>query len=433
MDNLNKLKELLDNNKIENQIEEVQLYEDEETCRRIVFKFPVAREFEEFRIYEDDNIESIVNSNFLKYRGISNYEAIWSNELSCIECEVMLPKSNIPNSYILKRLSKYLDSNGVNMDENGEIISLNIYSSDLMNVSIGYSSDDFLVLNTCKERRFANFERDIRRRRVTLKISNIKIKTQEEAKRALEKISNTIFYQLDILYEFLIMLSPRRETRIERRQKGKRLLVRREVTIKEIELKYEYDEIPMALYWFAQSSSYSPIFKYFALYQVIEYYYPIYATINAKTKIQNLLKDPKFSVNKDSDILRLLTVVKMNSNGSIGDEREQLNITLRNVVAGEDIIEYISERTYLSDYYKGKASQKLSEQKLRLNDKLGIMDDIATRIYDIRCSIVHNKASETDNKILPMTKDVELLVNDVELLEFIAKKVIIANSRPFSL
>lgn len=156
------------------------------------------------------------------------------------------------------------------MDENGEPINLNIFFSDIANVSIGYSSDDFLVLNTCKERRFVNFEGDIRRRRVTLKIGNIKVRTQEEAKKALEKISNTIFYQLDVLYEFLIMLSPRRESRIERRQK--RLFVRKDVTIKEIELKYEYDDIPMALYWFAQSSSYSPIFKYFALYQVVEYY-----------------------------------------------------------------------------------------------------------------------------------------------------------------
>ena len=229
------------------------------------------------------------------------------------------------------------------------------------------------------------------------------------------------------------MLSPRRDTRSERRQKEKRLFVRREITIKDIELKYEYDEIPMALYWFAQSSSYSPIFRYFALYQVVEYYYPIYATLNAKNKIQNLLKDPKFNVNRDSDILRLLTAVKTNSNGNIGDEREQLSITLRNVVTGEDIVEYISERTNLSDYYKGKTSQKLSEQKLRLSDKIGIVEDVAMRIYDIRCRIVHNKASETDNKILPMTKDMELLVNDVELLEYIARKVIIDNSRPFSL
>lgn len=76
--------------------------------------------------------------------------------------------------------------------------------------------------------------------------------------------------------------------------------------------------------------------------------------------------------------------------------------------------------------------KRLCEQKLRLTDSLGIIDDVAVRIYEIRCQIVHNKASEINNKILPMTKEVDYLVNELELLKFIARKAIIANSRPFN-
>ncbi len=433
MEKIYKLKSFLDANGIENQIEETQMYEDDESSRYLVFKFPVAREFDEIRIYEDDEgIDNIIDSSIFKYRGISNYEAIWSKEFSCIECEVNVLNFNLSNRHILRRLSGYLGLD-LSKEEVDKLLSLELYCSDKLKVSIGCSSEEFYLLSTCKDRGFFSFDRDKRRFRTTLKIENIDINTQDEAKKILEKVSNTLFYQLELLYDFLIMLSPRRETRRVRRQKEKGLYTRREVVKRNIELNYEYDEIPMALYWFAQGSAYSPIFRYFALYQVIEYYFPIYATKNVKTKIQNLLKDPQFDENRDSDVLRLLKIVSTNSNGNIGDEREQLNGTLRNVVSGEDIIEFVSGNSYLQDYYKGKNCQRLSEHRLRLNDKTGIIDDVAVRIYDIRCKIVHNKATEIDNKILPMTKDMEYLINEVKLLEYIARKVIISNSRPFSL
>jgi hypothetical protein len=87
----------------------------------------------------------------------------------------------------------------------------------------------------------------------------------------------------------------------------------------------------------------------------------------------------------------------------------------------------------LNDFYTNNPAKKLSEQKLRLNDNIGVVDDVAERIYEIRCRIVHNKASEISNKILPMTKNADYLVYEVELLEFIARKAINANSRPFAL
>ena len=132
-------------------------------------------------------------------------------------------------------------------------------------------------------------------------------------------------------------------------------------------------------------------------------------------------------------MVKLLSIIKENSMDNMGSEREQLSITLRSIITGDDIIEFIQSNEDLNEYYKNKSAKNLSDKKLRLADNVGIVNDVAERIYEIRCRIVHNKASEIDNKILPMTKDVDYLVNDVALLEFIARKVIIANSRQFSL
>lgn len=428
--NLNYFKSILDEHKLKNEI--VHRSRDDGTSYDyVVFNFPVARSYDEIRVYEDDNIKVISNSDMLKYRGISNYEAIWSTELKCIECQLQNPRSISPGRYLMKSLSKYFDAEEEIIEDRNikEPINCIVYSSDNVNVSIGYSSKEFAILTGFKEGRRLTIDVEKFRYRITLKIENVEVKTEEEARNLLEKISNTLFYQIDVLYNFTLTLSPRSISRDERMRRHSRRVDPQDIELRDISLDYEYDKIPMSLYWFAQSSASSPIFMYFALYQVLEYYFPIYATMNVKSKIQNLIKDPQFNINKDSDVVRLLNLMKSNNVNSIGDEREQLVITLRNITSGEEILGFISENEALNEYYKGKESLKLSDRKARLTDNSGIIDDIAERIYDIRCRIVHNKASE--KKILPMTKDVDFLVHEIEVLKFVARKAIIANSRQF--
>ena len=198
---------------------------------------------------------------------------------------------------------------------------------------------------------------------------------------------------------------------------------------KEIVLNYEYDKIPLSLYWFAQNNINSPIFAFFAFYQVLEYYYPIYSTIEAKNKIKNLIKDPRFSVDSEIYMIKLLNAITSKNAESIGDEKEQLYNVLKSIVDGNDIIEFLNSNEHLSEYYKGKESTKISSEKLNMKDSMNLVINVASRIYDIRCRIVHNKASEINKKILPVTKDENYLINEVHLIKFLARKVIIANSK----
>ena len=229
-----------------------------------------------------------------------------------------------------------------------------------------------------------------------------------------------------------ITLSPRRIPRIEKIIRRRRL---RNPTLetRALKLDYEYEKTPMSLYWFAQNNIESPIFAFFAFYQVLEYYFPIYSQLEAKNKIKNLFKDPRFSIESDTDMLRLLNVITAKNLDGIGDEREQLNNVLKNIVTGDEIIEYINSRGFLVDYYNNKTSSKLSGEKLPLNDVTGIVPKLSARIYDIRCRIVHNKASETHKKILPVTKEEDYLRNEISVLKFLAEKAIITNSKSFQL
>ena len=185
----------------------------------------------------------------------------------------------------------------------------------------------------------------------------------------------------------------------------------------------------MSLYWFAQKNIESPIFAFFAFYQVLEYYFPIYSTIEAKNRIKNLFRDPNFSIDSETDMIKLLNVITAKNADSIGDEREQLNNVLRNITTGEEIIEYINSMDFLKEYYTDKKSNKLSDEKLSLSDSNGIISKVSARIYDIRCRIVHNKASEIHKKILPVTQEEDYLRNEIYLLKFLARKSIFVNSK----
>ena len=64
-------------------------------------------------------------------------------------------------------------------------------------------------------------------------------------------------------------------------------------------------------------------------------------------------------------------------------------------------------------------TQSIIWQQKLLGDSIGLVDEVAECIVKIRCRIVHNKAPELDNKIPPVTKDVNCLVSDIARLEFL--------------
>jgi hypothetical protein len=65
-----------------------------------------------------------------------------------------------------------------------------------------------------------------------------------------------------------------------------------------------------------------------------------------------------------------------------------------------------------------------------MNKSADLRNDIADRIYDIRCKIVHTKSDREGQieMILPFTYEAEYLTHDVELVKFVAKSVLISSS-----
>jgi hypothetical protein len=58
---------------------------------------------------------------------------------------------------------------------------------------------------------------------------------------------------------------------------------------------------------------------------------------------------------------------------------------------------------------------------------------VASRIYDLRCRIVHTKDDAEIELLLPFSTDLAHIKYDIDLVEFLARKVLIASGKPINL
>src|SRR5690606_9786210 len=87
------------------------------------------------------------------------------------------------------------------------------------------------------------------------------------------------------------------------------------------------------------------------------------------------------------------------------------------------------------DFYAENKGKNLAKQKISVkNETADLIAEVSERIYEIRCRIVHSKASEGDFEVLlPYSNEVKKMDYDIELIEFIARKVLITSSRPIKI
>jgi hypothetical protein len=263
-------------------------------------------------------------------------------------------------------------------------------------------------------------------------IKGLAPESEEEARRLLERFGNSVLFQLDLLMNARMYLSEERSIapRITPR------LDRDEPVIRRVE--HEYDAEPMALYWYARSARQMPLLQYLAFYQALEFYFPFYAQREAQDMIRDRLKNPTFSAERDKDIDGLITAIRITGAGGrgFGDERSQLRATVTRCVTAEELRAFILKRDGMKEFLKVKKSTAPTTKSVNLdNPTADIRSDVAERIYEIRCRIVHTKSSSDDDPplLLPFSKEARSMHYDLELIEYIVREVLIAASRPLRL
>ena len=263
---------------------------------------------------------------------------------------------------------------------------------------------------------------------IYLRIEGVGITEHDKAVALLEDLSNALFMQIDFRFDSPLTLGRERPFPWTFTRSAGRL----DEDDQLIFPRFSYDMTPSSLYWYARSAASMPLLQFLAFYQCLEFFFPQYSRQETIGKVKNVLKDPRFDPTKDSYINAILNATTEGWRGSRPEERKQLAATLKHCVNGSALRDFLNETEERKRYYTGEYKE-ISDKKISLSDDAEIIDQTADRVYDIRCKVVHTKnleGQEGNEIILPFSREADMLGHDVELMKFLARRVLIASSFP---
>ncbi len=381
-------------------------------------RLPSGREKREITIFDDGVANKLAEIEFEKYVFIHGYQAICCYKEKHIEAYIKMLRPLRKERLLSRLLGNY--------SINPELKSKNLIfktksqgrNGNKIIVTISNPSDAILSLTG----RSPDEESGL-----TIKIDGYKISTNEQAITILEKISNSLFFDIRTIRSIPLMLENYRELGIYPRwiPSTRRIKKTAPITFP----KYQYDADPINLYWYANSAYQMPLLQFLAYYQILEFYFPIYAEGEVQAELANVLKDPQFDPNHHLDIKKVISTVQNKMGRGYGNEKAQLLATIKGCVQDKEIRELL-ERSDLKNYYDTDCKKVCTIKLSIANKELDLRDQLAERLYDIRCRIVHTKAEETETtRILPFSEEETLLKNELQVIEFLARKAIIAKSQ----
>lgn len=376
----------------------------EELTPLAVLEFKCGRDTREVDLWDWGELRKILNVPFEGCKFLAGIEAIYNSDDAYIE--VLLSSVSIVSPLVLiKRLF------GVDVRDASKAAPITVQGSGGCIAEIGFASPLFMAVCGGGTRS------------LTLKLRGVAFKTHDATLEYLNVIAGSLLFQVELIYEVAMIM---KRTRVARR-----LLNRSERD--SIALKFpdrEYDQAPLSLYWYARSAGGMPLLQYLAYYQVVEFYFPIYAQSEAHRKLKSILRNPLFRIDRDADISKLLTAIQT-GRGSFGDERSQLKATIDECVDENELRSFLSEDEQRQKFLSAKS--KLAANKLSIGSPDSELKvEVSRRVYELRCKIVHTKVDSRDADVellLPFSKEADQMQYDIELAQYLAQQVLIAGSR----
>lgn len=255
----------------------------------------------------------------------------------------------------------------------------------------------------------------------SLKIEGLQPATHDEALKALDELGASFLFDLQLKYAYgaNLALFRVRAPYVETSQTP--------ALIPLSPPRYSYSPEALSLYRYATSATGMNLLAFLAYYQVLEFFFARYSESEAISKARTKLRNPLFNIEDDGQLGRLL----MLGGGTKGrSEREQLKATLRSCLEVDEINAFVEATPERAAHFKNR--KKIVDVSIINIENRGVdfIDQIANRIYDIRCRVVHAKdGGGHDAKLLmPYSPEVKELSHDVDLVRFCAQRALISSA-----
>jgi hypothetical protein len=382
-----------------------------------------GRDFRSITLWTDTRVVEFSSVQFEKYDFLAGYLAYCSYADGVIESAIQSSTSGLgsglsPWRLPYRRLFGLTDPGIVRESPDHKIV-LDSPHSGYPRIEISLQSETF-------ERLTARGGRTM-----TLKLSGCKIETNDQAVNLLTKVAGATFFQIDLISNISLAL--------ERTSKIHATAGRPKSVNVPADLQYpklEPHEAPLSLYSYGRGASGMPLLQFLAFYQVMEFYFPIYSQAQAQRKLKSILKDPAFRGDRDVDIARLLSAIRVSRGGGYGDEKSQLRATITECVEPEALRSFLESDSDLKEFYSSESKTSAYHKIPMATPGADLRGDVADRMYDIRCKIVHTKNDERGGGgelLLPYSKEADDLLFDIRLARYLAQSTLIAGSPRFQI
>lgn len=259
--------------------------------------------------------------------------------------------------------------------------------------------------------------------RVSVRIEGADISTYESALEALHRYGNAFLFELDLVYDIPVRLVTRRPYVRRRKNKGPE----RPPSFP----RNRYAQQSLALYEYGRSAVNLPLLEFLAYYQSVEYFFPYFAREQILNSLRSTLLHPRFDPSDDAELARVIDLAGNGGRSSI-PERDQLRATIRACLSEPDLSNFLAQDQARTDYFFASKQALRGVRPLRRGAGADdVRDQIADRMYAIRCRIVHAKQDGGPSNVdvlLPLSEEADAMTPEIELMRLVAQQVLVGRA-----
>ncbi|WP_125789917.1 hypothetical protein [Amycolatopsis sp. WAC 01375] len=379
--------------------------------------------------------EQLATVNFNSWVALGDYNALWDKSSKMVEVEIRGQSTSV--FITMRQLTRVPGVQKVAPDINQPTIFDSLDDSDDVDtwtstekpegwrLSLGGSKVDIEIspstVNILLFKPHLEFSSRTLGRIPSIKLFGVEFTTHDEALRATEKIVNSILFDLDLCTGLAFSMTKQRPRRGFREDRD---------PVQPVHPSRVYAEEALSLYAFGRSANGMPIQQFLAFYQTLEYFFSTYWEKGQAEYLRSQLSDPRFRTDDNDKLTRIIRRIKGDGNRGVG-EREQLERVIEGCISDEDLREFISSDSN-REVVLGDRKLLLGVDPVALQDKnRTVISQAAKRIYQIRCRIVHGKqdgGGDNAPPLLPSSDEEGLLWHDIDLVQLLAQKALIASS-----
>ena len=369
----------------------------------LTFALPAGRDKRIVTVDSDGAAALVEDPNLLDWRSLTSYDGIWNRAASVIEVAVRGERFGLPPRHLLRRPPAPEETDGTLLEVEDP--------SSVVRLRLGDAS---------KSAQAILGRQGLGRALLTLRCEGTVVSTTLEADELIERLADSLFFDVEVNQGISIVLG--------RLASGTRPRRWRPHPKKEASFpRSQYPHAPILLYRLGRDRALPPVIRYWALYQVLEYFFPRYSSEEALRRLSRHLLSPSFDPHREEDVL---TAISMVGSATGGPERDMLTTTLDAITSAPELRRVIAELG-IADVLKKEGKDLSVELVDPQSDDL--VRKLAHRVYDVRCRIVHSKSSTLSQLgpgLLAGTAHDDLIQPELPLLEYLAQQAIVASAEP---